>query len=239
MKNWLLAGAFLSLLAAAGFAQVPVPQAPQASSMDVLTFNKLTGVVYVKLGDKIIMTLKPGDPLPTNMDPNVTLSVVDGEVEVSVGGITITATAGANFTIEKSLNRVGVKSLEGVPVEVRAHTRHTFVLTEKSLVYFSKSGDITTVDVKEGRVLMSDVSGGETKILNAGDQAQIGEEPPAVQQPQPQPQPQGQQPAPGEQTEPPAFGELTIPGVTAEETPPVVIPTQEANEIPEVSPSAP
>lgn len=224
------------------FLGVSIPANVQAATATKLKLKvkKVTGVVHVKRGGKIIMTLKPGDILPDNLDADVSFSVIDGTVKIEIAGQQVTGTAGSNFEVTAKDDQIIVRSGEGVPVEIQTTSGHAVVLTENTTVELTQTDNQLAIEVVSGRALMSDLAGGETKILNAGDEtkATVTKAPPPEaekkEKAKEEPKKTEAEEAEAEDIEP------TIPEDVKVEPETSVIPTQEEQESEEVvSPSAP
>lgn len=197
------------------FAQTP------ANPVKGIKIVKITGTVNVIKDGAIVMTLKPGDAIPEIKDTGITFSVVDGGIEVQADGKTITAAAGASFTVSADKNEVRIAAAAGAPVAVKSESGHNVVLTPDSEVKMTTTKGKVEIKVEKGGAVVSNASGGETRNVKAGETVSI--------------------PAPLAPVAPPApvVPPAAQPAPAVEPPPTAVIPTQLVEEAKEVSGSNP
>ncbi len=152
------------------------PAAPAAG----LKITKLTGTVNLMKDGVIVMTLKPGDALPTLVDPAMTFAVVDGSIEVEAGGQTMVAATGSNFTVNAE-NGADVKIMvaEGAPVEVKGAAGNSMVVTQNSEIQMKNDGVKMEIAIDKGSALVTTPSGEAPKTINAGEKIEMAPMPPA------------------------------------------------------------
>ncbi|OGR43263.1 MAG: hypothetical protein A2X35_07970 [Elusimicrobia bacterium GWA2_61_42] len=220
-------------------AVAPAVAAVPAKGMKI---TKISGVVNVMKNGVIVMTLKPGDAIPVITDNKMSFAVVNGAMELEVGGKTISAVTGSNFTVSTTDGQVNVALGAGAPVALKSESGHNVVLTPNSEIKMTTTKGNVEIVVEKGNAVVSNASGGETQAVKAGDTINI---------PLPPPAPSAGTPAPGvtvvpapedtSGTEPIENGDQTVVVIP----PATVIPTQEAaqdaivTEVPAVSESMP
>lgn len=220
-------------------AVAPAIPAVPAKGMKI---TKISGIVNVMKNGVIVMTLKPGDAIPVITDNKMSFAIVNGTMELEVGGKTISAVTGSNFTVTTTDGQVNVALGAGAPVALKSESGHNIVLTPNSEIKMTTTKGNVEIVVQKGNAVVSNASGGETQAVKAGDTVNI---------PMPPPAPLAGTPAPGvtvvpapedtSGTEPIENGEQTVVVIP----PATVIPTQETaqeeivTEAPVVSESMP
>jgi len=163
------------------FAEDKAPdKAPVKSSITTavpdagLKITKITGTVQLMKDGLVVMTLKPGDALPSLVDANMTFNVIDGSIEVEAGGEKITGGSGANFTVnaEKS-GEVKISVAAGAPVEVKGASGSSVVLTQNTDVKMTKTGAKMDIAVEKGSALVTTASGEKAQSVKAGETATL------------------------------------------------------------------
>lgn len=175
MKRFALLFALLPILATgeAALAQVAGGAGAGAAGAAVanngsLSIASLSGRVQLIKNGQVVMELTENDPLPKNLDSGITFKVLTGTVEIKAGDQIVTGSAGSEFSVAKAGGRTTISSGSGTPVEVKDTAGNTYVLTEKSAVSFSPVEQGVKVEVSQGRVLQSNISG-ETSIIGSGE----------------------------------------------------------------------
>ncbi|MDD4004714.1 MAG: hypothetical protein PHW69_05860 [Elusimicrobiaceae bacterium] len=140
-----------------------------AAGENRLEFTSITGTVQILKNGQVIMELTENDPLPTNLDADISFKVLTGTVELKANNqVVITGAAGANFSVTQTENSATINSATGTPVEAKDNIGNTYVLTDNSAVTFASTEQGFTVSVAEGRILQSNPSG-ETTIIGSGE----------------------------------------------------------------------
>ena len=148
---------------------------------------KITGTVNLLKNGLVVMTLRPGDPIPALSDHSISFAVVDGALELEASGEKISADAGANFTVTSEKGgKMTISVAEGTPVQIKDVSGNTIVLTRNSEVKITDTGNKTKISVQKGSALVTTSSGGEPKTVNAGDTLKLSAPEPA---PAPGPEP--------------------------------------------------
>ena len=204
--------AVMSVLLLAGMAMAQ-DKAPKAAGLKI---TKITGTVNLMKDGMVVMTLKPGDALPSLVDPSMTFAVVEGSIEVEAAGQKITAATGANFTVTSDNGQMNVALTAGTPVEIKNTAGNTVVLTENSEVKMIMTNGNVEVTVVTGNAMVSSSSGGASTNVQAGEKIDMVV--PVVAPPAGTP-PDGIEPPT------PPFEMPVIPVMPVE--PPSVIPSQE------------
>lgn len=195
-----------------------------------IKITKVAGTVQLMKNGVVVMTIKPGDPIPTKLDSNVTFFVVNGTVEVEAGGMKITGVTGSKFKPSFSGNALVVASEGRASVVVKNQAGQSVVMTSNSEVKLNTTGAVTQVEVQKGRAVVSNPTGGGTQVVNAGESTSFSAVPPVAQTPT-APVVPAEEPAVTEET--PAAEPVAVVPETS------VNPVQEAEESTEVSGSTP
>ncbi len=133
-----------------------------------IKITKITGTVNIIKDGKVIQTLKPGDAIPEITDNKVTFAVVNGTVEVEVGGKTVSAATGSNFSVSSSNGQTNVAVAAGTPVAVKTESGSNVVLTSNSEVKMVNTNGTVAISMEKGTAVMTDASGGQTRPVQAG-----------------------------------------------------------------------
>lgn len=133
-----------------------------------IKITKITGTVNIIKDGKVIQTLKPGDAIPEITDNKVTFAVVNGTVEVEVGGKTVSAATGSNFSVTTSNGQTNVAVAAGTPVAVKTESGSNVVLTSNSEVKMVNTNGTVAISMEKGTAVMTDASGGQTRTVQAG-----------------------------------------------------------------------
>jgi 5-deoxy-D-glucuronate isomerase len=170
MKQSAILAVALLFAAGSAFAQAN-PAAPAAKGLKI---TKITGTVNIMKDGKVLMTLKPGGPIPSIDDNKVSFSVVEGTIEVEANGKTITAATGSNFSVATTNGKTDISVAAGTPVAVKAASGHNIVVTANSEIRMTTVGGKMTVKVEKGTAVMTDATGGQTQALKAGETTTVG-----------------------------------------------------------------
>jgi hypothetical protein len=209
---------FAALMLSVGFA---------AAADKTVRITKVTGTVQLMKSGVVVMTIKPGDAIPANLAANMTFFVVSGSIEVEAGGMKISGVTGSEFRPTFSGGSLVVASEGRASVEVKNSAGQSVIMTSNSEIKMNTSGATTNVEVQKGRAVVTDASGGGTKMVNAGETASFPSGPVVV----------AQNNAPAPKEEPVTQDNPIDTAVYVPQT--SVIVTQEATESSEVSGSTP
>lgn len=146
--------------------------------------TKVAGTVQLMKDGVVIMTIKPGDAIPRNLDANITFFVVSGTLEVEAGGMKITGVTGSEFKPTFSGGALVVASDGRSSVVVKNSAGQSVVMASNSEIKMTTTGGNTEVDVQKGRAVVSNPSGGNTQVVNAGETVSFAAAPPIVVQDQ-------------------------------------------------------
>jgi len=234
--------AFIFLFLSAGFAaaaEAPAnPAKPNSAPAADRTvkITKIAGTVQLMKDGAVFMTIKPGDAIPVDLDSNVTFHVVDGTIEVEAGGMKINGVSGSEFKPTFSNGAMTVSSQGSGSVEVKSASGYSVVMPSGSEVKMTNTGTTMDVEVQKGRAVVSDPTGGGTRIVNTGETASVPSAPAVVVQ--------AETPKEAPKTEPTEEAAVDNQGGNSPD-PTVYVPesgvivTQEATEATEVSASTP
>lgn len=169
--------AFAVLIFSAGFvsaAEAPdVPANPAPAAYKPVKITKVSGTVQLMKNGVVVMTIKPGDAIPANLDPGLSFHVVSGSIEVEAGGMKINGVTGSDFTPTFTNGSMVVASQGSGSVEVKSPSGYSVVLPRGSEVKMTDTGVTTNVEVQKGRAVVTDAAGGGTKIVNVGETAAV------------------------------------------------------------------
>jgi len=144
---------------------------PPAAGMRI---TKITGTVNLMKDGLVVMTLKPGDALPTLTDTNVTFAVVDGTIEMEAGGEKITAATGSNFTVNAdNAASVKISVTEGAPVEIKGAGGNNVLLSQNTEVSMNKTNGNIEITVDKGSAMVTNLSGAAPQTMNAGEKMEM------------------------------------------------------------------
>jgi len=229
---------FTALVFSAGLviaADVPtVPANPAPAADKSVKITKVSGTVQLMKDGVVVMTIKPGDAIPANLDPGLSFRVVSGNIEVEAGGMKINGVTGSDFKPTFSNGSMVVSSQGSGSVEVKSPSGYSVVLPNGSEVKMTDTGTTTNVEVQKGRAVVTDAAGGGTQIVNVGESAAVPSAPVVVVQTETPKE------TPKEEPKEEAVVDAGYPADTTVYTPETaVIVTQEATEATEVSGSTP
>lgn len=165
-------------LGGSAFADTTAPQSPPMVIKNAVGNLTVTGRILNPDGTYTwqTVTLKPGDKIP-DFDPNPpadtpppSVTVTAGSVDMQIGGKTVTAGAGATFTVSNT-NGVVAVSATGAPVTVKTESGHNVVVTAGSAVNMTT----TTNDQGQAQVAIA-VTQGSAKITDSTGQPVGGRE---------------------------------------------------------------
>jgi len=195
--------------------------------------TKISGTVQIMKDGVVVMTIKPGDAIPTNLGANVSFNVVSGSIEVEAGGMKINGVTGSQFKPTFTNGSMVVASQGTGSVEVKSASGNSVVLPTGSVVKMTDNGKTVDIEVQKGSAVVSDASGGATQVVKEGDKASIPSAPVAVAPAQTQaPKEEPKEEAVTEEASNPADTTVYIPETS-------VSVTQEATQAAEVSGSTP
>lgn len=195
-----------------------------------IRITKITGTVNIMKDGQVIQTLKPGDAIPEITDSKVSFSVVNGTMEVEVGGKTVSAATGSNFSVTTSNGQTNVAVAAGTPVAVKTENGNNVVLTSNSEVKMVNTNGTVAISMEKGTAVMTNASGGQTQTVQAGQTVEITSAPaPAVTTAQ----------APAEEVANETTDAEAIEPVVVEPPATTIIPTETVLESAEVSGSNP
>jgi len=212
------------LISGAGFAH---------AADKAVRITKVAGTVQLMKNGVVYMTIKPGDTIPAKIDSNVTFFVVSGTIEMEANGMKISGATGAEFTPSFSRGSMVVSSMGRGSVEVKSGSGHSVLMPTGSEVRLTRDGKETDIEVQKGRAVVTDASGGGTRVMNAGDTFSIPSTPvPPAAAPKDEPKKDEPKKDEPKDTDNPADTTVFVPESN-------VIVTQEATESNEVSGSTP
>ena len=150
-----------SLLFSIFFILNAVAQTPAQSAIPTKVRDMEGAVNQYVAGEKSLLTKE------SRIVSGTRLEVVNGRVEILVDTYLITATAGADFTVDYKPNFLKINSSQ-VPIELQTSSGHNLVLASRADVEIAKFNKQLVISAKKGRILISDLKGSqETKILNS------------------------------------------------------------------------
>lgn len=139
-----------------------------------LKLTRITGTVHLMKYGLVVITLRPGDAIPSLADPNITFAVVDGSIELKAGREKISAEGGANFTLTAEKGREVLISVdEGSPLEFAGVYGGNVLLAQNSEVRINYTLKKTKLYVKKGNAMVTMPGAKEPNSVNAGETVEI------------------------------------------------------------------